>query len=39
LGITAVNARTDPEILADEVCQLLGHTDLVGLRDEGPLAE
>lgn len=39
LGITAVNARTDPEVLADEVCKLLGHMDLVGLRDEGPLAE
>jgi len=39
LGIKAINARTDPEILADEVCRLLGFTDLVGLRDEGPLAE
>jgi hypothetical protein len=39
LGITPVNARTDPEILADEVCKLLGLTELVGLRDEGPLAE
>ncbi len=39
LGITAVNARTDPEILADEVCKRLGMHELVGLRDEGPLAE
>jgi hypothetical protein len=38
LGIKAINARTDPEDLADEVCRLLGFKDLVGLRDEGPLA-
>ncbi|MCA8912624.1 MAG: hypothetical protein KDB82_13045 [Planctomycetes bacterium] len=37
LGVKAINARTDPEELADEVCRLLGHDDLVGLRDEGPL--
>ena len=37
LGIKAINARTDPEELADEVCRLLGFKDLVGLRDEGPL--
>ncbi|MBZ0137046.1 MAG: hypothetical protein K8I27_11805 [Planctomycetes bacterium] len=37
LGVKAINARTDPEELADEVCRLLGFKDLVGLRDEGPL--
>jgi hypothetical protein len=37
LGVKAINARTDPELLADEVCRLLGHDDLVGMRDEGPL--
>ena len=35
LSVKAINARTDPEELADEVCRLLGHTDLVGLRDDG----
>jgi hypothetical protein len=39
LGTAAINARTDPELLADEVCRLLGLHDLVGMRDEGPLAE
>ena len=37
LGIKAINARTDPEELADEVCRLLGFKDLVGLRNSGPL--
>jgi hypothetical protein len=39
LKVAAINARTDPELLADEVCRLLGHEDLVGLRDEGPLVD
>ncbi|MDC1142465.1 hypothetical protein OAU50_05195 [Planctomycetota bacterium] len=32
LGVKAINARTDPEELADEVCRLLGHDDLVSNR-------
>ncbi|MEE9311294.1 MAG: hypothetical protein V3V10_02665 [Planctomycetota bacterium] len=35
LGVKAINAITDPELLADEVCRLLGHDDLVGLRGPG----
>lgn len=37
LGVKAINARTDPEELADEVCRLLGFKDLVGMRNSGPL--
>lgn len=29
IGLKAINARTDPDELANEVCRLLGHEDLV----------
>lgn len=35
LGIKAINARNDAELLADEVCRLLGFKDLVGVREGG----
>jgi hypothetical protein len=38
LGIKAINARNDAELLADEVCRLLGFKDLIGVREGGATA-
>jgi hypothetical protein len=38
LGVKAVNARTDPEQIADEVCRILGMDELIGIRNDGPNA-
>lgn len=33
LGTKAINARNDADLLADEVCRLLGFKDLIGVRE------